>query len=352
MDCGICKFVHVLIGGNQGLQRDSGFNFSYFVFHRDIINEKSQDSLHLLENSAPKYVLAAGNSACLLQRIRFFYFAFCTILKNHRYGKQASTVMEIAGKRVLVTGAGKRLGRFIALSLADCGADVVIHYRNSREQAMTLRQDIFARGCHSWLSEHDLAEVEKTESWFADIEKKTGGIDILINSASEYTEIDYDSMSAGDLNRSMSIHVQSPLVMIRAMNRRMKEEKKRGAVINILDSVPENQRHAAYHLGKTALHRLTRDLALRMARVLRINAVAPGKILLPDSKETNRFNQLPPDPGAVSNPAGITGASNPLGLRGKPRYISDAVIYLLRADFVTGMVLHVDGGLHLKPDKL
>jgi len=260
--------------------------------------------------------------------------------------------MEIAGKRALVTGAGKRLGRFIALSLADCGADVVIHYRNSREQAMMLRQDIFARGCHSWLSEHDLAEVEKTESWFADIEKKTGGIDILINSASEYAEIDYESMNAEDLNRSMGIHVQSPLIMIRAMNRRMKEARQRGAVVNILDSIPANPRHAAYHLGKIALHGLTRDLALRMARVLRINAVAPGKILPPGSEETMRFDptELPFDSGTSSIPTRAAGASNPLGLRGEPRDVSDAIIYLLRADFVTGMVLHVDGGLHLKSD--
>jgi len=242
--------------------------------------------------------------------------------------------MEIAGKTALVTGAGRRLGRFIALSLANCGADVVVHYRNSREQAVKVRQEILARGNHSWISGHDLAEVEKTESWFADIEKKTGGIDILINSASEYSKTDYESMSVRDLSRSMNIHVQSPLIMIRAMNRSMRESRRRGAVVNVLDSMLANPRHAAYYMGKIALNALTRDLAVEMARALRINAVAPGNI-------------LPLDSSTTSGTAGKAGASNPLGIRGAPKDISDAIIYLLRADFVTGMVLHVDGGLHL-----
>jgi len=259
--------------------------------------------------------------------------------------------MEIAGKRALVTGAGRRLGRFIALSLADCGANVVIHYRNSREQAMMLRQDIIARGCHSWISGHDLAEVEKTESWFADIEKKTGGIDILINSASEYAKIDYESMSARNLNRSMNIHVQSPLIMIRAMNRRAREKRQRGAVVNILDSMPTNPHHAAYHLGKMSLHTLTRDLALKMARVLRINAVSPGKILPPDPKETSLFDRAEAASKFGTASTRTAGTSNPLGIRGESRDVLDAIIYLLQADFVTGMVLHVDGGLHLKSDK-
>ena len=253
--------------------------------------------------------------------------------------------MEIAGKIALVTGAGRRLGKIIALTLADCGANVVVHYKDSREQAMMVRQDISSRGCHAWLSEHDLSEVEKTESWFADIEKKTGGIDILINSASEYSRTGYESMSARDLGRSMNIHVQSPLMMIRAMNRRMKRNKQRGTVINILDSRLADPRHVAYHLGKIVLHTLTLDLAAEMARFLRINAVAPGNILSPNSEDY--FERVPLDSNAASSAARTAGASNPLGIRGEPRDILDAIIYLLRADFVTGVVLNVDGGLHL-----
>jgi len=257
--------------------------------------------------------------------------------------------MEIAGKTALVTGAGRRLGRFIALSLADRGANVVVHYRNSREQAMVAHQEIFARGRRSWISRHDLVEVEKTESWFADIEKKTGGIDILINSASEYSRTDYESMSAEDLGRSMNIHVQSPLIMIRAMSRSMRKSRQRGAVVNVLDSMLVDPRHAAYHLGKIALNALTRDLAVGMARFLRINAVTPGNILPPNSEGMNRFDRAKPplNSSATSGAARSVKASNPLGIRGDPKDISDAIIYLLRADFVTGIVIHVDGGLHL-----
>jgi len=262
---------------------------------------------------------------------------------------KVNTTMEIAGKVTLVTGAGRRLGKSIALALADCGADVVVHYRNSREQAIMVRQDILAKGCRSWLSEHDLAEVKETESWFADIEKKTGGIDILINSASEYPRTAYESMNARDLDRSMGIHVHSPLIMIRAMSRRMKRNKQRGAVVNILDSKLADPRHVAYHLGKIALQALTRDLAVEMGRVLRISAVAPGNILPPNSEEMNPLDRRESLSGSntTSIPAGIAVGSNPLGILGASKDISDAVIYLLRADFVTGVTLHVDGGLHL-----
>lgn len=264
-----------------------------------------------------------------------------------RFGRAYDTAMEIAGKIALVTGAGRRLGRSIALSLADCGANVVLHYRDSREQAMMVRKDIFARGSHSWLSGHDFTEVETTEAWFTDIEKKTGGIDILINSASEYLRTGYESMSVKDLGRSMSIHVQSPLIMIRAMNRRLKQVKQRGAVVNILDSRIADPQHAAYHFGKTALHALTLDLAVEMAQTLRINAVAPGNILPPNSEENFEQADPPLNSSTASTAARAAGASNPLGIRGDSKDISDAIIYLLRADFVTGVVLHVDGGLHL-----
>jgi len=268
------------------------------------------------------------------------------------YDKDKSTgiveyAMDIAGKTALVTGAGRRLGRFIALSLADRGANVVVHYRNSRERAMAVFQEIFTKGCLSWLSEHDLAEAEKTDNWFADVEKKTGGIDILINSASEYLRIDYESMSAEDLNRSMKIHVQSPLIMIRAMNRSMRRNRQRGAVVNILDSMLANPRHAAYRLGKIALRTLTRDLALEMAQGLRINSVAPGNILPPNLEDHFDSQKTSSNSKANSKSAKIAGTSNPLGIGGSPKDISDAIIYLLQADFVTGMVLHVDGGIHL-----
>jgi NAD(P)-dependent dehydrogenase (short-subunit alcohol dehydrogenase family) len=162
--------------------------------------------------------------------------------------------------------------------------------------------------------------------------KECGGIDILVNSASEYPEGDYRSLDAGTLGRSMAIHVLSPAAMIRVMHQQGTE----GCAVNILDTriADRDPNHAAYHLAKRSLYTLTRDLAAEMAPLLRVNAVAPGLIL--------------PPPGMNEARAEALKSTNPMGEWGRPEDVADAVLYLAGAGFVTGQVIFVDGGRHLK----
>ncbi|MCK5249831.1 MAG: SDR family oxidoreductase [Spirochaetaceae bacterium] len=240
--------------------------------------------------------------------------------------------MNFDGKIALVTGAARRLGKSIALSLAHQGADVILHYRNSRNETEAVYKEILNMGRRCWMTSHDLSDSSETESWFRNLLSETGIPDILVNSASEFLEGGYVEMSGAELTRSMNLHVQSPLIMIRIMH----ESGITGSVVNILDTrvADRDSAHSAYHLGKRGLYTLTRDLAVEMAPSLRINAVAPGVILPPPGEDETWIKRLK--------------STNPLLERGTEEDICDAVLYLLGAGFVTGQVIFVDGGRHLK----
>jgi pteridine reductase len=232
----------------------------------------------------------------------------------------------------MVTGGARRLGAAIVRGLAANGCRTIIHCRNSVEEAESLADEIRNGGGKSRVVRRNLVDPDDIAPWFESLNEEIGGIDILVNSASEYIRDRYDTMSLANLNRSMAIHVASPLALITAM----KSRNKTGAVVNILDtrtSGPDPE-HASYHLGKQALAALTRELAVEMAPDIRINAVSPGIVLPAEDKDPDWIERM--------------AMTNPMGRWGHERDVVDAVLYLIRADFVTGEIIHVDGGRHLK----
>ncbi len=244
--------------------------------------------------------------------------------------------MDLKGRKVLITGASRRIGRSLAATLAKAGADILVHYHRSDEEAEDLVRVIQQMGRNAWLVNHDLADSGKTAEWFEEVSRKVDGIDLLVNSASEYREDSYDGMNADSISRSMAIHFLSPLQMIWRMYRDKQQRGEQGSVVNILDTraAGRDSRHASYHVGKRALYMATRELALEMAPTMRINAVAPGLILPPEGKDETWLE-------------GLKG-TNPLQSYGNPKEIADAVLYLCQAGFVTGQTIFVDGGRHLK----
>jgi len=224
------------------------------------------------------------------------------------------------------------LGKEIALTLALHGADIIIHYNRSHEEAEDVAQTIreMGRKCH--ITSHNLKKSKETGEWFSQLIQKHGCPDILVNSASDYSENTYRNMDMGSLIDSMSIHVYSPLVMIRMMYKTVKN----GSIINILDTrvVDRDPIHASYHLGKRGLLTITRDLAVEFAPEMRINAVAPGIILPPEGKGDEWIDHMK--------------KTNPLQERGTAEDISDAVLFLSSARFTTGQIIFIDGGRYLK----
>jgi len=235
------------------------------------------------------------------------------------------------GKTALVTGAAKRIGRGIALALADAGVNVVVHYRESVAEAEKLRTELVARGVKSWLLEADFDDAEAPGRLISDVIAAAGSLDILVNSASLFLPGTIEDMDFTGLMRHMQVNTWSPLVLSREFARRVG----RGKIVNMLDSRigGHDGSHIAYILSKQALSVLTEMMAVEFAPGITVNGVAPGLILPPPGKDSAYLDDLT---------KGI-----PLKRHGDPGDIADAVLYLLRSDFVTGQVIFVDGGRHL-----
>lgn len=238
----------------------------------------------------------------------------------------------IKGKTALVTGGAKRLGQAISLSLASQGVNVVIHYGKSMEEASELAKKIEQYGVKSWLVSGDLKQVSEVEGIFNKALEYVSPIQILINNASIFDKSDLNSFSVDELYDNIQVNAMSPLILARGMARQNIE----GSIINLLDTrITEYDRnHVAYHLSKKMLFDLTRMMALEFAPLIRVNAIAPGLILPPPGQDLSYLEKL--------------ASANPLQSIGNPEEITKAVLFLLDSMFITGQVIFVDGGYHIK----
>lgn len=238
-----------------------------------------------------------------------------------------------AGKTALVTGAARRLGRAIALALADEGCGVVVHYRRSAEAARQTAADIEARGGRAWCVQADLGVLAAAEALLPRAaELAAGPVDVLVNSAAVFpddrvTDFGWDALAGCVVTNAMA-----PLVLSRALA----AQGRQGSIVNLLDArmVDYDARHASYHLSKRMLLSLTRMTALEFAPSIRVNAVAPGLILPPPGQDEGYLQKL--------------ASTNPLRRWGRPEDVAAAVVFLLRSDFITGQVIYVDGGRHMR----
>jgi len=243
-----------------------------------------------------------------------------------------NTKENLKSRTALVTGGAVRIGREICLGLARSGADVVVHYHTSEAQARELVGLIERLGRRAWALGADLAEPGGPETVFAAAEAQAGTIDILVNNASVFPADSLWQVSAESLAHNMNLHALAPLVLARRLARQCDH----GHVVNMLDTrvACYDKGHASYHLSKRMLLTLTRMLALELAPAVAVNAVAPGLILSPPGQEGDY-------PAKLAN-------RNPLSRHGEPADVVEAVLYLLGSRFVTGQVLYVDGGAHMK----
>jgi pteridine reductase len=239
----------------------------------------------------------------------------------------------------LITGAARRLGRSIALALAQDGADIVVHYRGSKQDATTLARELRRHGARAWLVRADLSDPAQADT-LADRAADACGrpCAILVNNASIFPAGRLDAVTAADLELNMRVHAYAPLALARAFARRWPRPSKGPlpCIVNLLDSriTDYDAAHAAYHVSKRALHTLTMMMALEYAPRVRVNAVAPGLILPPPGETAAYLRKL--------------AHTNPLNRFGRPEDIAEAVRFLVRSAFVTGQVLYVDGGRHLR----
>ncbi|MFW6062358.1 MAG: SDR family oxidoreductase [Planctomycetota bacterium] len=238
----------------------------------------------------------------------------------------------LQGRTALVTGAAKRLGRTVSLALADAGADVIVHYGQSEDDAEELIREIQDKGRQAWKAQLDLSQPRRAGKLWAEVTDRAGTIDILVNNASIFPPSRVLTFSAEELHRNVQINAFAPLELCRLFA----EQDCAGHIVNFLDArmVDYDEYHVAYHLSKRMLYSLTRMLALELAPQVQVNAVAPGLVLPPAGQGEDYLARL--------------ASTNPLNRHGRPEDIAEAVLFLLKSDFVTGQVLFIDGGRHLK----
>ncbi|MCP4679785.1 MAG: SDR family oxidoreductase [Deltaproteobacteria bacterium] len=241
-------------------------------------------------------------------------------------------MFETKGRTALITGAARRIGRAVALGLAESGMSVLIHYNTSEQAAKTLQKKIKATGASAWLVHADLSKQSEAETLFDRAAELTGTIEVLVNSASIFPASRITDFSIDEFNLNIQINALSPLILSRSFAK----QTKTGIIVNFLDSriIGSDAEHAAYFLSKKTLLEMTRLLALELAPGIRVSAVAPGLILPPPGKDQDYLEKKK---HAV-----------PLAAYGDLANITEAVQFLVTNDYITGQVLFVDGGRHLE----
>jgi pteridine reductase len=239
---------------------------------------------------------------------------------------------DLHGKTALVTGAAKRIGAAISLALAREGANVVLHYHGSGDEAGRLRDKITALGVSSWLLQADFEKPQEYETLIERAIETAGGLDMLVNNASLFPVDSLATVTFESLVRNMEVNAWVPFVLSRDFARLAG----RGKIVNLVDSRTHDfdWTHVAYILSKHVLDVLTRVTALRYAPNITVNGVAPGLILPPPGEDQGYIDRLT--------------HTVPLKRHGSPEDTAEAVVYLLKSNFLTGEVINVDGGRHLK----
>ncbi len=234
----------------------------------------------------------------------------------------------------LVTGAGQRIGRAIALDLARSGWSIAIHYRSSATAAKSLARELDMMGAGAALIEADLADIEAVQSLIPRCTEKLGAPSCLVNNASLFLD---DSLHALDPERwqaHMNINLRAPVLLAKSFAAALPEGAA-GNIVNIIDQrvLKPAPDFFSYTVSKAALWWTTRTMALALAPRIRVNAVSPGPVLA-------SIHQTPEDFAAEAQ-------ATLLGRGASPEEIAAAVRFLLGADAVTGQMITVDSGQHL-----
>jgi NAD(P)-dependent dehydrogenase (short-subunit alcohol dehydrogenase family) len=236
---------------------------------------------------------------------------------------------KLNGKVALVTGAGKRLGRAVALRLASEGADIGVHFGRSQEEANGVVAEIEKLGRKAVAIRAELTTVEEIRALVQRAAHEFGRIDVLVNSAANFLPSSVISTTEEIWDASLDTNVKGPFFLAQAAAPWLRRSN--GVIVNFADTggILGWPGYIAHSVSKAGMIMLTKTLAKALAPDVRVNAIAPGTITMPgDPPEWEQeFVKLAP-----------------LKKTGNPQDIAEAVNYLVNAKFMTGHVLVLDGG--------
>jgi len=240
----------------------------------------------------------------------------------------------MANKVALVTGAAKRIGRAIALRLAQDGFTLALHYHSSQREVGQLAKEIIAAGGTAQLVQADLSNPSSSKQLIATSIETLGRVDLLVNNAAIFESDGIATLDLALWRRQFAINLEAPVFLAAAFSARLPPSVE-GSIINIIDSrvlrlTPQNM---SYTLAKSALWTATQTMAQAMAPQIRVNAVGPGPTF---------SNARQGDKGLAHEAAGVL-----LKRAVSGEDVADAVAWLAKARSITGQFISVDSGLHL-----
>jgi pteridine reductase len=241
--------------------------------------------------------------------------------------------VDLSGKNVLITGAAVRVGRAMALAVAEAGANVVIHYGKSEDEAKKLKEEIQHQGREAHLVKADLENGEECRSVISRA-LEFGPLYGLINSAAIFEDKNIETTDAKSWQRHLDINLTAPFLLSQSFWKAAGETKAEGRIVNILDwrALRPGPDHLPYTISKAGLAALTSSLAAAMAPTITVNAIAFGAILPPadGGDTTGILKQVPAGRWASLDEVGKT------------------LIFLLTGPaYITGEIIYLDGGRHL-----
>lgn len=242
----------------------------------------------------------------------------------------APATSELAGKRALVTGAGKRLGRAIAVALGARGMHVAVHHHESADGALETCEAIARAGGRALPLSADLYDRSAARGLIDAAIRALGGLDLLVGNAGNFDRVRFEDLDDPIYDRALDLNLTANYVLAQRASSELR--KSRGSIVFVTCSstrIPFRN-YLPYVVSKGALNQLMRVLSLELAPDVRVNAVAPGTVLPPVGMSESALSSIR--------------ERIPLDRFGNAEDIAQAVVYLAEAPFVTGVELAVDGG--------
>ena len=242
--------------------------------------------------------------------------------------------MELRDRVALVTGAGHRVGQAIALGLGARGMHVAVHYNATAAGARETVAQLESAGVEAGLFQADLTDSDAPHRLIEDVTKHFGRLDVLVNSAAVMQRTPFGRITMEDWDAIIALNLRAPFFLSQAAAPALRERK--GAIVNIADLAAYETwpGYLPHGISKAGVVHMTRGLARVLAPDIRVNAIAPGTVLLPNDWSDSDREHLD--------------RTTPLARQGSPADVTQAVLYLLEADYVTGETIIVDGGRHVR----
>ena len=238
--------------------------------------------------------------------------------------------MDLSGKTVLITGGARRLGRAVAVHLRQAGCSIVVHYNQSREEALSLQSEI---GCRLFQADFQKISIKTLQNR---LKEEIGFVDILINNASTFSQSDWEDVTEDIWDEDLTVNLKVPFFLAHFLGKQMKVNGF-GKIVSMADIAADRPylQYLPYSIAKSGVVTFTQALARSLAPEVQVNAIAPGTILFPEAMSDDLRKSI-----IERIPAGRTCSID--------EFLRTVDFLLADVDYITGQTIVLDGGRSLR----